>query len=407
MKLVEKHIINSNNKFYQELDNVAFKSKNLYNATLYAVRQHFFNNGSFLNYNEVQRQFQNNAQFDYYQLPTKVSQWVMKMVNQNFKSFFIANQKYKETSKKFKGKPKLPKYLNKKYGRYLITYTNQAISKNELKENKRIKLSGTDVYISTNLTYEQIKQVRIVAKPDYYIVEVIYDKKIKELKDDNGKYASIDLGVNNLVALTTNIKGEIPVIVNGRKLKSINHYYNKKLSEIKNRIKKINKLEKSKRTRRLTLKRNNKVTDYLHKTSRYVVNQLVSRGINTLIIGKNNSWKQDINIGKVNNQNFVQIPHTILIEMLKYKCKIEGINVIIQEESYTSKCSFLDNEQIQKHEIYLGKRIKRGLFRSKDGNLINADVNGSYNILRKSKPNVFTDGLQGIVVCPIIIAIMN
>ena len=153
---------------------------------------------------------------------------------------------------------------------------------------------------------------------------------------------------------------------------------------------------------------NNKVKNYLHKTSKYIVNHLVSNNINTLIIGNNKNWKQDTNIGKVNNQNFINIPHSTLINMLSYKCEMLGINVIVSNESYTSKCSFLDNEKICKHSNYLGKRIKRGLFKSSKGYLINADVNGSLNILRKVVPNAFVDiikskGIEGFVVNPVII----
>lgn len=156
---------------------------------------------------------------------------------------------------------------------------------------------------------------------------------------------------------------------------------------------------------RLTDKRNNKVTDYLHKASRVLVNQLVSREITTLVIGKNPNMKQDINIGKVNNQNFVQLPIMRFADMVKYKCELEGINVVLNEESYTSKCSFIDGEQICKHETYMGRRIKRGLFKSANGKYINADVNGSYNIMRKAIPNVFANGIEDVGVHPLVLTI--
>jgi putative transposase len=130
------------------------------------------------------------------------------------------------------------------------------------------------------------------------------------------------------------------------------------------------------------------------------VNQLVLNDVSTLIIGKNKNMKQDINLGKKTNQNFVQIPLFKYLNMIEYKAKLNGIKVIYQEESYTSKCSFLDNETIKKHETYKGKRIKRGLFESNEGLLINADVNGSLNILKKAIPNAFVDGIEGIGVYP-------
>jgi len=139
----------------------------------------------------------------------------------------------------------------------------------------------------------------------------------------------------------------------------------------------------SRRIKTLTAKRNAKIDDYMHKASRDITNYLVSNKIAELVIGYNKNWKQDINLGKKNNQKFVQIPFLKLIDMLTYKCALEGIKVTLINESYTSKCSFLDDENIRKHTQYAGKRIKRGLYKTSTGELINADVNASYNILKK------------------------
>lgn len=276
------------------------------------------------------------------------------------------------------------------------------MSKKIFKKNGKIHLSQTEIYINTKLkNFDIINEVRIIPRNNHYIIEVVYEKQELELKIDNNRYLSIDLGLNNLATCCSNINGFKPFIINGKPLKSINQFYNKELSFYKSKLEKENKIKKSKRISRLTNKRNNKVNDYLHKSSRILVNQLVSNNINTLVIGNNKEWKQDINIGKRNNQNFVQIPHGRFIDMLEYKCKLLGINVILQEESYTSKCSFLDSEKICKHEEYLGRRIKRGLFRSGNGVLINADVNGSYNIMRKAIPNAFANGIEGLAVNPI------
>ena len=208
--------------------------------------------------------------------------------------------------------------------------------------------------------------------------------------------------MNNLATVTFN-NGDNPLIINGRLLKSINQFYNKKKayyqSKLKNRY-------TSKRINKLTHKRNNKVNDYLHKSSHMLVNQLVSKNVSTLVIGKNTSMKQDINIGKKNNQNFTQLPIFKFADILKYKCELQGIKVIFNEESYTSKCSFFDNEEIMKHENYLGRRIKRGLFRTSTGRLINADVNGSYNIMKKAIPDVYyTKGIEGLGVNPLVLTI--
>lgn len=368
MILVEKHIIRSG-KYFTQLMEVTRLSKNLYNSGLYAVRQHYFEHKKFLNYVNLNNMFVEQKQQDYYKLPAKVSQQTLKMVEQNFKSFF-GSLKSEKTKK-----VKIPKYLDKNSS-FLTIWTNQAVS---LKKKGYLKLSGTDVYIKTDINH--INQVRVVPRNNQLVVEILYEVREKELKKDNGKYSSIDLGINNLMTLSGNTTK--PIIVNGKPLKSINQYYNKKKSEIQGKLETINKTKKSKKLNKLTNRRNNKINDYLHKSSKIIINHLVSKDICTLIVGYNQHWKQEINIGKKNNQNFVSIPYLKLLNMLEYKCKREGINFVKNEESYTSKCSFIDGEEIKKHTKYLGKRIKRGLFKSASGKLINADLNGSLNILKK------------------------
>lgn len=368
MILVEKHIIRSG-KYFNQLIEITRLSKNLYNSGLYAVRQHYFEHKKFLNYVNLNNMFVEQKQQDYYKLPAKVSQQTLKMVEQNFKSFF-GSLKSEKTKK-----VKIPKYLDKNSS-FLTIWTNQAVS---LKKKGYLKLSGTDVYIKTDI--DHINQVRVVPRNNELVVEILYEVREKDLKKDNGKYSSIDLGINNLMTLSGNTTE--PIIVNGKPLKSINQYYNKKKSEIQGKLETINKTKKSKKLNKLTNKRNNKINDYLHKSSKIIINHLVSKDICTLIVGYNQYWKQEINIGKKNNQNFVSIPYLKLLNMLEYKCKKEGINFVKNEESYTSKCSFIDGEEIKKHTKYLGKRIKRGLFESASGKLINADLNGSLNILKK------------------------
>lgn len=366
MRLTESIQITRENKLYNELDRFCFLSKNLYNSSLYAIRQHFFNTKKYKNYNSLNKDFIQSHQIDYYALPTKVSQQTMKMVDQNFKSFFgLLKLKSK--------KAKIPKYL-KKQGRYEIIFTIQSISQKELKKGF-LKLSGINQKIKIRDTITNIQQVRIIPKETFncYNIEIVYKVSEKQLKKDNKKYASIDLGINNIATVAFNCKK--PFIINGKPLKSINQYYNKKRSKLTN--------IKTRKAKLLNRKRDNKIKDYLHKASRYITNHLVYNNINTLIIGKNDGWKQEVNIGKKNNQNFVSIPFEKFIFMLQYKCNLEGINVIIREESYTSKCSFIDNEEIKKHETYLGRRIKRGLFKTAFGKIINADLNGSLNIMKK------------------------
>lgn len=373
MILTERHIIKLSNSMYKELDNLCFLSKNLYNSTLYTIRQYYFQHKKHLSYTEVNKLFSSTNQSDYRALPSKVSQQVQKLVEQNFKSFF-------SLIKNKSNKARLPKYLDKVKGRFVTTYTNQAISF----KNNIIKLSGTSIFIKTNVT--NVNQVRIIPKNNHYVIEILYTVKEKDLLTNNNKYASIDLGVNNLATITFNeistnkLLVNKSLIINGKPIKSINQFYNKKVSYLKS---KLCNTKTSKLIRSITNNRNNKINDYLHKSSKYIINQLVDNSINTLVIGYNKDWKQEINIGTVNNQTFVTIPHIKFINMLQYKCKLNGINCILVNESYTSKCSALDNELICKHDTYVGKRIKRGLFKTSTGKVINADVNGSINIVRK------------------------
>lgn len=368
MILTERHIIKKTNSLYKELDMLCFLSKNLYNSALYTVRQFYFENKKYINWININNQFIKGKQIDYYALPCKVSQQTLKMVDQNMKSFFNA-LKAKNSN------PRLPKYLDKTKGRFVVTYTNQAISKTELKKGY-IVLSKTNIRIKTKI--HDIQQVRIVPQNNVIVVEVLYKVNCKSNISDVRKYCGVDFGLDNL--MSCGFSDVRPMLINGKPLKSINWHYNKKKAELQSLLK--NKYT-SNRISNLTIKRNNKVNDYLHKSSRLFINYLVSNDITDVVIGYNKEWKQGINIGRVNNQNFVNIPYYKLLNMLTYKCELLGITVHITEESYTSKCSFLDNEEICKHEGYKGSRIKRGLYKSSDGRLINADVNGALNILKK------------------------
>ncbi len=394
MQLVEQHIIKKSNHLYKELDKMCLLSKNLYNQSLYRVRQYYFENKKYLTYANNVNSLTQEQQVDYISLPRKVSQWVCKQVDNNFKSFFASLK-----SKNVNNKVRIPQYLDKN-GRNILTFTNQAISQKELKKGY-LKLSGCENKIK--VLHNNIQQVRIIPQANRYVVEIIYTIQDVEYKT-NTNYVGIDLGLNNLATIGGNII--TPTIINGRPLKSINQFYNKKLSKLKSRQDLCkNKTVNKKKIQTLTNKRNNKIKDYLHKASKILVNHLVSNDISTIVIGHNKEWKQDINIGKKNNQKFVQIPFNTFIHMVTYKAQMQGIKVIQREESYTSKCSFMDNEEICKHEKYKGNRIKRGLYKTQTGRLINADLNGALNILRKEIPNAF--GGYGIKVCstPIVLTI--
>ena len=406
MNLTERHVVNRTDPLFKVLDDLCFKSKNLYNAALYRIRQEFILTGKYLNYYKIQNEFQSTNNPDYRALPSKTSQQTLKLVDQNFKAFYRAFSSYRKNRSKFKGMPRVPGYLRKKEGRFVVTYTYQGVSKKILDTQGLIKLEKSNIYIKTKVSYSDLLQVRIVPKGNWICIEVVYEIPDVTPLVDNSRYAAIDLGVDNLMTVTTNIKSEQPIIYNGKNVKSWNRYYNKETSSCKSKLKRGQKT--SKRIKKLGQKREFKISDYFHKVSKDLVNYLVSRRINTLIVGNNQGWKQNTSIGKRNNQNFVQIPFYRLIQKLEYKCKLRGINLEIISEEYTSKCSFLDLESISKHSNYSGKRVKRGLFKSGSGILINADVNGSFNILRKCKPNAFdnfsigSNGLEGVVVHPLV-----
>ena len=400
MQLTERHIIKSTEHRFTEIDALAFKSKNLYNAANYVIRQSFIYGWGYVGYNEMNRLMKSHEA--YKALPESVSQQILMVLDKNWKSFFEAVKAYKVDSSKFTGRPKLPKYKDKAKGRNILVYTIQAISSKQLRTGI-IKLSGTEFLIKTKVNPDRICQVRLVPKCDSYVIEVIYNEPEYTVSNDNF-VASIDLGLDNLMALTLNQPGFTPMLVNGRPLKSINQFYNKRSSQLQSQLKGSRRT--SPRIQRLTRCRNQKVDNYLHHTSRLIIDILTVKQIGTLVIGKNAQWKTEIDLGKQTNQNFVSIPHARLIEMLEYKARLVGITVILQEESYTSRANFLGLDPIpvygktDKDPVFTGKRVKRGLYKTSVGQLINSDVNAAYNILRKAIPNAFSNGIGSCVVQP-------
>ena len=374
-------VVKKGSPLYQEIDNLCFKSKNLFNATLYSERQSYFNTGKFKYYNQVNKDFTDKNQPDYRALPAKASKHTQMKVDQAIKSFLALKKSSNNSRHKF------PKYL-KKDGRFVVEYERGALS---FKKEGFIKLSKTNIYIPTKLDRSVIQQVRLVPRTGYYLIEVLYRKQIPEQKrqrlTNQTRFASIDLGLNNLATVTSNVFK--PLIINGKPIKSINQYYNKNLKK-KQKLLPLNQYTSDK-IRKLNFKREMKLNDYLHKSAKFLVNYLVSQTINVLVIGTNKGWKQNINIGRRNNQNFVNIPFYKFKQILTYFCEENGIEVHEQEESYTSKASFLDGDFIptfnesgekEKH-TFSGSRISRGLYETKNKKIINADVNGSLNILRK------------------------
>ncbi len=402
MRQVERHIVKDNSQLWKQIDNLCFLSKNLYNYANYLIRQSLIFDQVYLGFNQVYHLVKEHP--DYQTLPRKVSQQVLRVLAQNWKSFFEANKAYKSTPDKFTGRPKLPKYKHKTQGRNLLVYTLQSISKTELTQGI-VKLSGTDIAVPTKA--KNIVQARIIPRIGQYVIEIVYEKAEAHTVNNPEAIAAIDIGVDNLATLTSNQPGFVPILVNGRPLKSLNQFYNKTKAFLQSKL--SDKQPTSKRIKKLTAKRNNRVDSYLHQASRWLINYLDSRGISQLIIGQNLLWKQFVNNGSKNNQSFVNIPHARFVEMLIYKGELKGIKVICSEESYTSKASFLSLDYIPTYGDNAAKQIKfsgyresRGMYKIKgEKTRINADVNGSYNIMRKVIPTVFDGGIGGVVVRPI------
>lgn len=388
MILSERHIISASHPYFSECDHLTFLGKNLYNATLFYQRASFFKK-DFQNYYAVNRMFTHENQIDYRALPAKVSKQVQMLVDKNFKSYFALVKK--KVKGEYDSPVRIPSYLHKTKGRCTLPYPKDALS---LKEDGMVKFSKTGIKIKTKVEKERIQGARIVPKGNHFVIEILYKKSKKQLVSDTiQKVAFIDPGLNNLMTVTSNAFS--PLLYSGKELKSLNQLANKKLAQVKSVLSKRG-LYSSPLLISIYNKRNRRIKDCLHKLSTHLVNQFVSHKIDTVIFGHNIGQKQDIKLGSVTNQNFVHIPFYELISLLQYKCELQGIRFITTEESYTSKCSFLDLEEVTKQKEYLGKRVKRGLFQTKEGILINADVNGSLNIGRKylTKLGLYTDALH-------------
>lgn len=398
MNRVEKHIIRSNNKYYKMLDEYCFKSKNLYNYANYIIRQEFINNGNWIRYNELDKIVKNKENnYDYKNMPLGSSaQQCLKLLDKNWKSFFASIKDYNKNPSKYLGRPKLPKYKPKN-GRNILILTNQNCKIKNGYINFPKKFKG--LLIKTKIR-NGLQQVRVIPKDKYLVIEIVYKIEDVEPLVDNGRYVGIDLGLDNFATITNNC-GLIPLIINGKGLKSINQYYNKQMSHYRSIAKRVNKLDYTNKMRKLTFKRNKKVDDFVHKASRFLVDYCKNNEINSIVIGNNKNWKQNSKMNKKVNQNFISIPYGIFIRKVQYKAKEFGIKVIVTEESYTSGTSFLDNELPVKENYNKSRRKYRGLFISNNRIKINADVNGSYQIIKKVFPKAFAEGIEGVGLHPV------
>ena len=393
---VEKHILKHNLK---EIDELCFNSKNLYNYCNYILRQSFIQTGKLPKEYELSKQLTKDKQRDWVKMGANTNQQILKLLYKNWKSFFEAIKEYKKNPSKFRGRPKLPKYKDKEKGRniVIITCSTNRIHNGFFYFPKFTKIEP----IKTFVTNKNLAQARIVPQTNCYILEIVYKITIPDNKVSADNVLSIDLGINNL-ATCFDKENNSSFIISGKNIKSFNQFYNKQNAKLKSTTKIVNDKETSKRLKRLSLKRENKIIDYFHKSTKYIIDYCITHDIGKVIVGHNKNWKQNSNLGKINNQNFIQIPFNKFIGQLKYKCENIGLEFILTEESYSSKVDHYAKEEMKHQENYLGKRKKRGLFQSSKGFEINADVNGAIGIMRKvisnSEFNQIVD--RGVVITP-------
>ena len=389
LKQQVKHL---SKKEFRNLKYLSHIAKNLTNEAIYNIRQYYFNKKKYLSYNENYKMLKNSE--NYKKLNSNMAQQILKEVDGSFKSFF-GLLKLAKNGQYDNKKIKLPKYLAKdgfttlvigfirlKDDTLTVPYSNSF-----RKMHKEITIKLPPV-----LKGRKIKEIRIIPKQHFRYFEIQYTYEVEEVQRELNKENAlgIDLGIDNLCTCVTNTGASF--IIDGRKLKSINQYYNKinaKLQSVKDK----QKIKKTTlRQKRIARKRNNRINDYISKVARIIVSYCLNNDIGKIVLGYNEDFQRNSNMGSTNNQNFVNIPYGKLRDKLVYLCELYGIEFRLQEESYTSKASFFDKdeipiydkENIQKY-IFSGKRIKRGLYQTSKGKLINADCNGALNILRKSK----------------------
>ena len=408
---VEQHRIKKNHKFFTIIDDLCLKSKNMYNYGNYIIRQEFIEtskekeqglreSANWIRYNTLFSMVKCSE--PYKDLGSNVGQATLRKLDNNWSSFFESTKDYMNNPTKYLGRPKMPGYLPKENGRYQCGL-----------DNNKFKIIDGYVYFCwkplkvmnntfmTNIPEgTKLMQLRFVPKNGEYIMEVVYQIEVPDIEEKAERIASIDLGVDNLMTITTNC-GVKPLVINGKPLKSINQYYNKNISEMRSELKKRHNADWSKEMQRFTIKRNNKVDDYIQKSTKMVIDFCKENNIDTLVCGYNSGWKQESDMIKKVNQTFVSIPHESIINRLSYKCETVGILFKTPEESYTSGTSFLDGEEPVKENYDKSRRVNRGLFISNNCTKINADVNGSYQITKKVFPNAYSNGIEDAGLHPI------
>jgi len=386
-----KHLTKEEYNILRELCRVA---KNLTNQAIYNVRQHYFQEKQYLRYESNYHELKNSE--NYKLLNSNMAQQTLKDVDSMFKSFFALIKLAKQGKYSFKH-IRLPNYLPKN------GYSSLIIAQFSIKDDNILTIpysrsfmcryeTTVKVKIPKVLVGKKIKEIRIIPKFNARFFEIQYTYEIQEenIELNTNNALAIDLGVNNLCTCVTNTGKSF--IIDGKKLKSINQFFNKQNARLQSIKDKQNIKRQTKQQYLISNKRKNRVDDYINKTCRYIINYCLSNDIGTLVIGYNQSFQSKVNLDKRNNQVFTQLPFGKVREKLEYLCKRYNINYILQEESYTSKASFFDNDELPVYNAdnsqtyeFSGKRIKRGLYQTKDNYCFNADCNGALNILHKSK----------------------
>lgn len=400
---VEQHQVTKKYSHFDILDNCCFLAKNLYNHANHIHRQDYFTGNSYQHYQVLYKVLKADKQYpDFTSMPTHhTAIQVLRRLDKNWRAYFNALKRYSEDQSMFIAKPKPPKYLDKN-GRFVIEIPPEDIRSKIVDGHIRFNKHFGDFTVETRC-YEQegysgISEVRIVPHGSYMTIEVCYKVHalVKVPAEQQKRVIGIDLGVDNFAAISSNC-GLKPIILNGRGLKSINQFYNKHLAALKSK----SGSKTTNRIRRLHRKRNNKVKDFMHKASHFIIDYCLENEIDTIVIGWNDSIKNGSKMSRASNQNFIYIPHAKFIDMLKYKAEQSGIRFIKTEESYTSGTSFLDGELPVKDFYNRSRRIKRGLFQCNSGKLINADINAAFQIIVQALGDEVFSQAEGIAVCPV------
>ena len=396
----ERHIINQNHEMYTIVDEYCLKSKNLYNYANYIIRQSFIKEGVFIPYGKLTKEIKHHDPFK--DIGSNSGQHTLKILEKNWKSYFASIKDWAKNPNKYLGKPRIPRYIEKE-GRYIWVLTNwqSKVVDGELRFSFK-PLKKFNGLIKTKIANKHM-QTRFIPKKSHYMMEIIYEIDVPSINESTKRIIGIDLGINNFSTIQNNFN-EQPFVINGRKLKDINNYYNKELAKRKSIAMKTNQCHWSKKMQILTDKRTNKIDHYLHCCSKYIVDYCIAFKVDTVVMGYNKKWKQKSNMGAI-NQSFVSIPYQSFVNKMEYKLQQTGIKLILTEESYTSKASFLNSDPLVKGE-YNGKRVKRGLYKTNEGILINADVNAAGNIIKKVFPNAFADGIEGVGLHPVIVNVI-